>query len=220
MWRLHHFELCPFSRKVRLLLSEKGVAYALHPIVPWECRDELRHLNRAGRTPVLQDPDRRIVLADSAAICEYIEQTVPGGSLLMGSAEQRAETRRLVAWADELFYAQVTLPLLRHRLIENRHEPDERVLNAARSKADVLLEEIGFLVDTRAWLAGPTLSMADLATAAHISVADYLGGINWAGHEQAQTWYSVIKSRRSFQPLLAERVMGIEPPAQYSDLNA
>ncbi|MGO7251665.1 glutathione S-transferase N-terminal domain-containing protein, partial [Rhizobium brockwellii] len=27
MWQLYQFPLCPFSRKVRLLLGEKGVGY-------------------------------------------------------------------------------------------------------------------------------------------------------------------------------------------------
>ncbi|MDZ4275920.1 MAG: glutathione S-transferase N-terminal domain-containing protein, partial [Hydrogenophaga sp.] len=29
MWLLYQFPLCPFSRKIRLLLSEKNVAYDL-----------------------------------------------------------------------------------------------------------------------------------------------------------------------------------------------
>ena len=33
MWRLYQFPLCPFSRKVRLLLSEKGIAYELERIL-------------------------------------------------------------------------------------------------------------------------------------------------------------------------------------------
>ena len=64
------------------------------------------------------------------------------------------------------------------------------------------------------------LSYADLAAAAQISVADYLGGIDWAGHEQTRGWYSVFKSRPSFRPLLAERMEVIQPPSHYADVNA
>ena len=39
-----------------------------------------------------------------------------------------------------------------------------------------------WLIDNRPWLAGSTMSLADLAAAAQISVADYLGGIDWKGH--------------------------------------
>jgi glutathione S-transferase len=52
-----------------------------------------------------------------------------------------------------------------------------------------------------------------------LSVADYFGAIDWSGHDQAQTWYSVLKSRRSFQALLADRVAGINPPRIYGQID-
>ena len=51
MWQLYQFPLCPFSRKVRLLLSEKGIAYELWRENPWEGRDEFLGLNRQGEPP-------------------------------------------------------------------------------------------------------------------------------------------------------------------------
>jgi glutathione S-transferase len=79
------------------------------------------------------------------------------------------------------------------------------------------LDYIDFLLDHRKWIAGSTISLADLAAAAQISVADYLGGIDWAGHALTKAWYSAFKSRRSFRPLLAERISGIEPPSYYEN---
>ncbi|RYY41380.1 MAG: glutathione S-transferase family protein, partial [Sphingomonadales bacterium] len=70
------------------------------------------------------------------------------------------------------------------------------------------------------WLAGPMLSLADLAAASQLSVADYLGGIDWTGHEQTAAWYAVFKSRPSFRPLLQEKMEGIHPPAHYALVDA
>ena len=70
------------------------------------------------------------------------------------------------------------------------------------------------------WLAGATLSLADLAAAAQISVADYLGGLDWSGHEQARGWYAVLKSRPSFRPLLSERMEVIHPPDHYAQIDS
>ena len=64
MWHLFQFPLCPFSRKVRLLLSEKGIPFELERENPWEGRDEFYALNPAGRTPVLHDPERKATLVD------------------------------------------------------------------------------------------------------------------------------------------------------------
>ncbi len=223
MWQLHQFPLCPFSRKLRLLLSEKGVAYELWRENPWEGRDEFLALNPAGRTPVLHNPDKGMTLLDSRAICEYFEETVEKSPMINGTSSNRAEIRRLVALFDENFFSDVTGPLLHERMKKRliyRQPPDSRVLREAMKLAHGHLDYIDYLIDHRPWLAGAQMSLADLTAAAQISVADYLGGIDWSGHEQSRGWYSVFKSRPSFRPLLSERMEVIQPPSHYADVNA
>ncbi|MEO0031109.1 MAG: hypothetical protein RIS94_867 [Pseudomonadota bacterium] len=223
MWQLYQFPLCPFSRKVRLLLSEKGVAYDLVRENPWEARDEFQNLNHALRTPVITNPERGIVLSDSRAICEYFEETVDKAPMINGTATNRAEIRRLIAMFDENFFNAVTGPLLDERMKKRlffRQPPDSKVLRETIRLANHYLDYVDFLIDNRPWLAGAQMSLADLAAAAQISVADYLGGIDWSQHEQARSWYSVFKSRPSFRPLLSERMDVIQPPAHYADVNA
>lgn len=223
MWQLYQFPLCPFSRKVRLLLSEKSIGYELWRENPWEGRDEFYAMNPAGRTPVLHDPEKGLTLSDSRAICEYLEETVDKNPMINGTAAMRAEIRRLVALFDENFFADVTEPLLNERMKKRlflKLSPDSRALRDAMRLAHDHLDYIDYLLDHRPWLAGATMSLADLAAAAQISVADYLGGIDWSKHEQARGWYSVFKSRPSFRPLLAERMEVIQPPSHYADVNA
>ncbi|WP_338468585.1 glutathione S-transferase family protein [Novosphingobium sp. ZN18A2] len=223
MWTLHHFALCPFSRKVRLLLSEKGVAYELETEHPWDRREEFFALNPAGRTPVIRNDERGVTLIDSRAICEYFEETVEKAPMINGTAANRAEIRRLVALFDENFFADVTAPLMgekMHKRLFLRQPPDSRMLREAMRLADEHLDYIDYLIDNRPWIAGATMSLADLAAAAQVSVADYLGGIDWSGHEQARGWYSVFKSRPSFRPLLSERMGGIHPPSHYAEVDA
>lgn len=223
MWQLYQFPICPFSRKVRLLLSEKGVAYELVRENPWEQREEFQTLNPAMRTPVLTNAERGIVLVDSRAICEYFEETVDKSPMINGTATNRAEIRRLVALFDENFFASITGPLLEERMKKRlvwRQSPDAKILRETIRLANDYLDYIDFLIDNRPWLAGATMSLADLAAAAQISVADYLGGIDWSQHEQTRGWYSVFKSRPSFRPLLSERMDVIQPPSHYADVNA
>ena len=223
MWQLYQFPLCPFSRKVRLVMSEKGIGYELWRENQWEMRDEFLAMNPAGRTPVLREPEKGLNLIDSRAICEYLEEISDRNPLIIGTAAARAEIRRLVALFDENFYAEVTAPLMMEKMkkrIVLRQAPDSRVLREAMRLAHEHLYYIDYLVDNRPWLAGPTMSLADLAAAAQISVADYLGGLDWNGHEQARAWYSVFKSRPSFRPLLTERMEVIQPPSHYADVNA
>lgn len=222
MWHIFQFPLCPFSRKVRLLMAEKGIAYELQTTRPWEGEDRLFQMNPAGRTPVVHETGKNIVLADSRAICEYFEETVERGALISGTSQQRAEIRRLIAMFDENFFLDVTAPLLQEKMKKRlvlRQSPDARLLRDAMRLAHDYLDYIDYLIDNRPWLAGSTMTLADLAAAAQISVADYLGGLDWSSHEQARGWYLVMKSRPSFRPLLSERMEVIQPPSHYGEVD-
>ena len=218
MWQLYQFPLCPFSRKVRLLLGEKGIGYDLVRESPWAQRDEFLDMNPAGNTPVMADMERGVTLIDSQAICEYFEETVEKFPLISGGAAGRAEIRRLTAWFDQNFYGDVVAPLLHERMrkrIVDRAAPDARVLREAMKRANTHMDYMDYLLDHRNWMGGATMSLADVAAAAHLSVADYLGGIDWVGHEQTRRWYAGFKSRPSFRPLLSERMEVIVPPPHY-----
>ena len=222
MWQLYQFPLCPFSRKVRLALAEKGIAHELKRVSPWADDDDFADLNPAGETPVLVEETKGIVLIDSAAICEYFEETVERSPMIPGTALNRAEVRRLVAWFDRRLHREVVGPLMDERMrkrLVSRAPPDTGTLRKAMTAANAHLDYIDYLLDHRRWLAGPALTLADLAAAAQLSVADYLGGIDWRGHKQTADWYAVMKSRPSFRPLLAERMEVILPPAHYDKVD-
>lgn len=222
MWQLYQFPLCPFSRKVRLLLGEKGIGYQLVRESPWQRRDEFLDMNPTGQTPVMTDPTRGILLIDSMAICEYLEETVDKAAMVSGTAVNRAEIRRLVAWFDTQFYRDITAPLLHERMekrLVDRVAPDAKVLREAMKAAVRHLDYTDYLLDHRTWLAGSTMTLADLAAAAQISVTDYLGGIDWKNHDQTARWYRGFKSRPSFRPLLSERMEGIVAPKHYDDVD-
>lgn len=222
MWQMHQFPLCPFSRKIRLMLGEKGVGYDLVRENPWQRRDEFIDLNPAGQTPVMVEAEQRIVLIDSGAIAEFFEETVSKSPMIAGTAANRAEVRRLVAWFDTQLHADVVAPLMRERMTKrlvDRTAPDAAILREAMRRANTHLDYIDYLLDHRNWIGGATLGLADLAAAAQISVADYLGGVDWRGHQQTARWYAGLKSRPSFRPMLSERMEGITPPTHYDKVD-
>ena len=223
MWTIHQFPLCPFSRKVRILLREKGVPFALQRLDPWKAADDFFDMNHAGRVPVVEETEKGIVLSDSTAICEYFEETVDKAPMINGSALNRAEIRRLVALFEENLFGDVTMPLLHERMQKRlvlRQPPDSRIIREAMKLAHAHLDYLDWLLDHRAWLAGPQMSLADITAAAQLSVADYLGGIDWKGHDQTRHWYSVMKSHPSSRPLLSEKMEGLPPPPHYALVDA
>lgn len=218
MWQLYQFPLCPFSRKVRLLMEEKGIGYDLVRESPWLRRDEFLDMNPSGQTPVLVDDAFGVTLIDSGAICEYLEETVERATMIPGNAAARAEVRRLVTFFDEKFYGDVVGPLLYERALKrivHRATPDAGALREAMKLANGHLDYIDYLVASRRWMGGQLISLADLACAAHLSVADYLGGLDWRGHEETRIWYSGMKSRRSLRVVLSDRMELVSPPEHY-----
>jgi glutathione S-transferase len=222
MWQLYQFPLCPFSRKVRLVMAEKGIAHELVREYPWERRDEFVDLNPAGETPVMIDSEGGITLIGSQPIVEYLDETVEKMPMIHGNAVLRAEIRRLVEWFDEKLYREVVEPLMNERMrkrLVSSESPDTRVLRNSMRIANGHLDYVDYLLDHRRWLAGPGLSLADFTAAAHLSVVDYLGGLDWRGHQQTRDWYAVMKSRPCFRPLLGERMEVIAPPPHYDKVD-
>ena len=89
MYRLYHLPLSPFCRKVRLVLAEKRVEVDLVEERPWERRLDFLRMNPAGKVPVLVTGDGA-VLAESRAICGYLNETMPEPPLMPGDAAERA----------------------------------------------------------------------------------------------------------------------------------
>ncbi|HEY0223818.1 MAG TPA: glutathione S-transferase family protein [Pseudolabrys sp.] len=229
MLTLLYHPLCPHSRYVRLILGEYGIEARLIEERFWERREDFLLLNPAGEIPVLA-ADGQPAVPGAGIIAEFIEETrnaQPGdGGLLPPTPGQRVEVRRLANWFNDKFHREVSGPLVMERVFK-RHmtleqgggPPDTETMRAARANIRYHLAYIGWLVQTRDWLAGERLSLADLAAAAHLSAADYLGDVPWTENEAAKNWYARVKSRPSFRPLLADSLAGIPPAQSYADLD-
>ena len=229
MITLFHHPFCPHSRFVRLVLGEFGAETRLVEERVWERREEFLVLNPEGTTPVLIEEGRPAV-PGATIIAEYLDETRGAGQgdrrLLPVHPSPRVEVRRLSHWFHEKFFAEVSGLLVTERMYKQtmRTEqgggpPDTSAIRAARHNIRYHLGYIGWLARQRTWLAGEQMSYADLAAAAHLSVADYLGDVPWSEDETAKTWYARVKSRPSFRPLLGETIPGIPPAACYPDLD-
>jgi glutathione S-transferase len=221
---LHHFPLDPASRQVRLALGEKRLPFADVVERVWEQRPAFMALNPSGMTPVLVEKrgEETLVLCETRAILEHLEETQPEPPLIGRDLADRAETRRLLQWFDRKFDGEVNGLLLQEKM-EKRllglGAPDLSALRRGREALRHHLTYIDTLVQERDWLAGKRLSLADFAAAAHLSVIDYFGDIPWRDFPQVKTWYMKLKSRPCFRALLADRWPGMAPAGHYDDLD-
>ena len=220
MNRLYHYPLSPFSRKVRLVLAEKRIEVELVEERYWEQDADFLRRNPAGKVPVLKMNGR--LYAESGAICEYLEETVPQPPLLPRDAEARYEVRRLVAWFDDKFNAEVTSKLLGERVfrkVQGTGYPESANVKAGARAIKHHLDYMTWLLDQRRWLAGNEMTLADFAAAAHLSCLDYISDVDWNRSEAVKDWYAKIKSRPAFRSILADQVPGFIPPPHYADLD-
>jgi len=218
---LYHLPLSPFSRKVRLVLAEKRLPFELQVEKVWERRPDYLAMNPASTVPTLVE-ETGLIIPDSGVICEYLEEAYPDTPLMGHTLAERVEVRRLVAWFDGKFAHEVTANLLGERHMKRmlgRGNPEAGALRAGYANLRHHLAYIGWLAETRKWLAGGSLSLADFAVAAHLSALDMAGDMDWSISPPAREWYARMKSRPSFRPLLADRVPGVTAPAHYADLD-
>lgn len=220
MTRLYHVPLSPFCRKVRLTLAEKRVEVELVEERYWEQSPDFLRRNPAGKVPVLKFNGR--LLSESQAICEYLDETVPEPRLMPRDAEGRCEVRRLCAWFDDKFHAEVTSKLLYERVnkkIMGQGYPESRNVKSGAQRIKFHLDYLSWLLDQRRWLAGNEMTLADFTAAAHLSSLDYISDVDWNRSQNVKDWYAKIKSRPAFRSILADQVPGFPPPAHYADLD-
>lgn len=229
MLTLFHHPMHAASRFVRLVFAEYGDELSLIEEKPWAKRKEFLALNPAGTLPLLL-ADGDIPIGGAAVISEYVDETrgvlKRDKRLFAEDPFERAEIRRLVDWFLVKMEGEVTRHLVRERVFkplmpgsQGGGAPDAAAIRAARANIRQHLKYVNYLAATRNCLAGPRVTYGDLAAGAAMSVLDYLGEADFSDFPAAREWYGRIKSRPSFRPILADRVRGLPPSANYADLD-
>jgi len=219
MLEVFHHPICPFSRKLRIVLNEKKVEYELILEKFWERRVDFITLNPAGETPLVIYPDNQVI-SGNYAIFEYLEEINPNNRLLSNDPIGNTTIRRISEWFDNKFYNEVTKYLINEKVIKvitKIGEPNSSAIRAAKKNMIYHIDYIGYLLQNNDYLCGDKITLADFAAASQISVLDFIGDIPWERNKAVKHWYALIKSRPSFRPILQDKIIGFYPPKHYSD---
>ena len=131
MLQLYSFELCPFAHRVRLALTEKGVAAEPIEIDLKNKPASFVRTSPYGRVPLLLNGE--VKLWESAVINEYLDELFPDPPLMPASLADRALARIWVKFADERLYSAT------HSFIFTREK------EARRKLAAEMLDSVWFL---------------------------------------------------------------------------
>lgn len=155
--------LSPFTRKVLTFANEKGLAFEHKPVRPQDNSPDFRATSPLGKIPGLADGDYK--LADSSAICHYLERKYPAPSLFPAGAEEVGRMLWFDEYADTILIptaGKVFFQLaVRPRLLQQ--QPDMAIVDQALTKEiPPVLDYLERTIDGP-FLVGGRLSLADIA---------------------------------------------------------
>lgn len=153
-----------YTRSVRLVLEEKGVAYHLDESdVLGDPKAKAARLARHpfGKIPAFEHDD--FALYETVAIMRYVDEAFPGPSLQPSSPRGRARMTQILSIIDSYVYG----PVVRQIVIPHFRAPrtgiaaDEAAIESALPAARRSLGVLDELIGANAFLAGDSLSLAD-----------------------------------------------------------
>lgn len=164
--RLHDGGRAPNPRRVRIFLAEKGLTIPLVPvdITKYEHRTEaFRALNPYQGIPVLELDDGTAI-AESIAICRYLEELHPEPPLFGSGALERAQVEMWNRRIEFGLYAAVQA-VFRHShpggaWLEGRQAPEWAEINRPRVIDHLKLLDAQLARHT--YVAGENYSVADI----------------------------------------------------------
>lgn len=163
----------PFARKVRLVLSYKGIDYVRRDALALAELADLHAVNPRGEVPVLVEDD--VVVVNSADIVAYLDYRYPEPPLLPGEAAARVAARAWERLADSGLDAIVhdislwTWPT--HRRVDM---PPAGLVDAGIRDIGRILHQMDAALARREFVCGP-LSVGDFALFPHVSSLKTLG---------------------------------------------
>ena len=154
-----------YARIVRLVLTEKGVAYTLSPVdIFVDDGPPPGYLEKHpfGKIPTF-DHDG-FSLHETTAITRYIDAAFGGPALQPRDIRQRARMDQIISIGDSYMYRPMVWDLYVERVEKpSRGEaPDETRIALALERSTISLRVLSYLMADGPWLAGQDISLADL----------------------------------------------------------
>jgi glutathione S-transferase len=199
---VHGIPGSPYVRAALLVLEEKRAPYRFAGM-PFGAHKEPAHLARHpfGRIPAFEHDGW--TLYEAQAILRYVDAVVPQPPLQPADPRAAARMNQLMGVTDWYFMPQISRPIVFQRLVAPRlgRPVDEASIAAALPNARLCVAEIDRLHDGHTWLAGDSVTLADLVLAPHLAMfAQTEEGKGVLGDHKALTgWLARMEARPSMQ---------------------
>jgi glutathione S-transferase len=194
MVTLFEIPLSPYAQKIKLMLLEKGVEFAVR-LVDIDAPDaDFESASPRLEVPVLIDAEAK--LFDSAVIAEYIEERWPTPRLLPDAPAERARVRMLQELCDTAYdainwgIAEVTA------FGRAKGELGAQLLAKAREQTVGINARLERELEARPWLNGESFGFGDIVAYPHVNSAAAQGNKPAPG-SRLEAWLKTMRGRPS-----------------------
>ncbi len=192
----------PNPHVVRMFAAERGISLDMEEVDIMAGANRAApylEVNAAGQLPALQ-LDNGSILTEITVICEYLDETHPGDSLIGSTPEARAKTRQWTRWADlnvieplaNGFRFSEGLPMFQDRM---RCLPE--AADGLKACAQDKLKWLDGQMDGKAFLAGENFSLADVLLFCFLTFGEAVGQPLNRDLKNVSAWFDRVAARES-----------------------
>lgn len=189
-----------YTRIVRLVLHEKRLRATLVEIDPFADPDPaFLELNPFGRVPVLTHG--LFTIYETAPICRYLDEALPGPPLQPGDARERARMAQVIQIADAYGYGPMVRQVYEHLVFRPAEgsPADPAIARQGLESAVRALDALERVAVEGRILDGSRLTLADLHLAAMMEafVAAPEGAALLRAYPALSQWWGWVRTRPS-----------------------
>jgi glutathione S-transferase len=192
--KLYNTQRCPYARRTRIVLHEKGIDFDVHEVDLSNKDEEFLSVSPYGKVPVVAIDG--ITLYESNVVNEYLDEVHEIPRLMPANPEQRALARSWMAFADDYFFPFI----LRVRMGSQRGFSEEQI-QEAKEKLQDALSRLERQLDNREYLMGE-YTLADIAHAGNFhrlrEVAER-GDVPLQKYPNVVAWMERVEGRKSYE---------------------
>lgn len=193
----------PYVRKVRIVMAEKKLDYALILENVWANDTTIQQSNPLGKVPCLLMEDGGAMF-DSRVIVEYLDTLTPVGKLIPAHGRERAEVKNWEALADGILDAAVLVRV--ERTMRAPEIQSEAWVNRQMDKVNAGLKSMSLGLGESAFCVGNHLTLADISVACCLGWLSFrFPAIAWRDeYPNLARLFDKLSERPSFKDTLPE----------------
>jgi glutathione S-transferase len=192
--RLYNTQRCPYARRTRMVLHEKGLDFETYEVDLSNKSEEFLRASPTGKVPVIVVDGES--LYESNVVNQYLDEVADGPRLMPEDPKARAHARIWMAFADADFFPAVFVASVGRE----RGFSEERISEAIE-RLQTALGKLEERLEGREYLAGE-FSLADVAHAGNfvrLRELEERGAVSLDEYPNVAAWATRIEARESYR---------------------